>query len=279
MSVFRSCARRRRAQRAFVAVAAFACMSILVASVLAASRGDESWYDAEHGWRVTQKLWIVETNDGGATWRELPNPQDSQAGSVLRTGLRSGLYHNATDDRVYWTNDGGRFWGYSPRIGASLTGEGRFLFWTGGRSIYRVQPWPFPSRCVVVVRRDRCAYRDKRGFLREAKFTAVRVGTVPTGRVVAAVVPGGVVGATTSSVVGVKPYVILARWAGRATRPQVLLQELPHPPTGTLFACDEPFVDWPRLAISACDLESPRSTAIGVWRSDDGGRRWRLASG
>lgn len=260
-----------------VAVACAACFAALglTPSSRSASQGRESWYDADHGWRVVEGFVIDESNDGGATWRRLPNPHDSQVGTVLRTGVASGVYEDSFDDRMYWTNDGGRHWSYSPRIGQPLTGSGRFLFWWQGRWVYRVRPWPAPYRCTVYLRSVRCGYRDRRGRIREGTLTATKVASVPEGNLDASVIPGGVVAATVALSAGIRPYAVVARWIGRGSQPKVISRELPHPSDRTLSACRAPLVDWPTIVVPACEFGGRKG--VGLWSTDDGGKVWRFS--
>lgn len=60
-----------------------------------ASLGDESWYDADHGWRVVGLKAIQQTDDGGATWRRLPNPLGDLGGDRCGYRDRSGRLRGA----------------------------------------------------------------------------------------------------------------------------------------------------------------------------------------
>lgn len=268
--------RRSRQRRAAAALVMTASLG-LCGAAQTAMQGPESWYDAGHGWRAVGLQAIFESNDGGATWHKLPNPQDSQPATVLRTGLKVGLQVNATTDRTLWTNDSGRHWSYAPQIGAPATGADAFLFWAKGRAVYRVTPWPPPYACTRVLRGNRCGYVDGRGRVREARLTATRVGTVPEGALAASVLPGGVVAAAFATGPSARPYVLLARYPRRLGAPRVRVQELPHPADPTLTACAAPLVDWPRIAIAACRFGDDSAGAVGFWLSLDGGSSWNLA--
>lgn len=269
----RGSGRRLRAAAAACALAGLALA--IPATSSTASQDSESWYDADHGWRVGEGLVAQETNDGGRTWRTLPNPHDSQVASVLRTGLTAGVYENSIDGSMFWTNDGGKHWSQSLRIGSPAIGSGSFLFWWHGRSVYRVRPWPAPYRCTTYVKGMRCGYKDGRGRLREAAFTATKVASVPAGTARASVVPGGVVAVTAGLARGERPSVALVRWVRRDGRPTATTQELPLPADRTFSACEVPLVRWPILVVTACEV--PSGTPSAFWRSRNGGRDWQFS--
>jgi hypothetical protein len=241
-----------------------------------AVQGTESWYDADHGWRAVGLDRVLETNDGGATWRKLPNPLDSKPATVLRTGVRAGLQTDSTTDKTLWTNDDGRHWAYAPEVGSPATGAGHFLFWARARTVYRVIPWPPPYRCTRLLKGERCGYRDARGTIRSAKLRSTPVGTVPEGVALPTVIPGGVVAATGVAHATDRPFALIARYTSLNRPPHVRTQELPHPLDRTLYACSAPLVEWPRIAIPACDFARGDQDLFGYWTSVDGGSMWTL---
>jgi len=253
-----------------VVVAAAAC-----SAAWGAQLAHESWLDAEHGWKVVPLKDVLETNDGGRTWRRLPNPQDSETLNVLRTGLTTGLQVDSVTDHILWTNDSGRHWSYAKQIGTPTTGSGRFLFWAHGRTLYRVLPWPPPWRCISVLRGSLCGYRDSSGRMRAGRLQSVVVARVPEGNLRPTVIPGGVVAATSTPDGTTAPYALVARYLDRSARPRVRIAALPHPPGSTLYACRAPMAEWPRVTIEACRWGGG-DDPVTTWLSDNGGTSWRL---
>lgn len=258
---------------------AAACGALIVAvglgSARGASLGGESWYDADHGWRIHSSN-IQESNDGGRTWRNLfSHPfSDTNLNGVLRTGLRAGLYYEGGTRgyTVNWTNDGRRFF-YSPQLRQPVTGEGRFLFfWVGGK-LYRVSPWPFPRKCVGTTPTGMCLYEAKKGKRLTARFAVSLVGQVADGFIGAATtVPGGVVAVSHAAT---KPAVLEARWV-RGGSPNVTSSSLPAPETVRLDSCSAQgvFVDWPLVVIEACSVDGANLVPAGYWESSNGGSSW-----
>ncbi len=60
-----------------LAILTLTLAAIACSTASSAQLGTESWLDAEHGWRVVPLRDVLETNNGGRTWRRLPNPQDT----------------------------------------------------------------------------------------------------------------------------------------------------------------------------------------------------------
>jgi hypothetical protein len=234
----------RRPRSSFLSVRARLAIGVIVLGVAlvsagaqGASLGGESWYDAEHGWRIRNSN-IQESNDGGATWKSiLAHPLiDTNTNGVLRTGLRAGLYYEGgtRGSTVQWTNDGRRFF-YSPQLRQPATGEGRFLFFWVDRVLFRATPWPFPSACLASTPTGLCIYAPSKGKKRVARFTVTRVGALSDGIIGgAATVPGGVIAVSHAATT---PSFLEARWLG-AGGPSVTAGPLPSPENVKLDSCE-----------------------------------------
>lgn len=262
------------------AVATAALAALLITGAQAAIADGESWYDADHGWRLAQSAqWIEETNDGGLSWRRIY--RTGGAAAVLRTGRHAGVYYESgcCAESTYWTNDGKAFY-TSRQITPFVTGEGRFLFVWNGRNLYRVTPWPFPSKCLRQSRAGGCVYKAPGGRERVAAFTSRLVSSVPNGVIgEAATVPGGVVAVSAPRAGVGDAYAIVARWIGRdPNRPTISAQALPAPPNVRLWVCGtfrRVYVSWPDIVVPACagDPAGPLVRA-GYWQTSNGGTTW-----
>jgi hypothetical protein len=241
-------------------------IAVLVGSSagVSATVGQQSWYDADRGWRVVGQR-IDATEDGGATWRTIRRDDGISVSAVLRTGVRSGLFVESNSfDVVWWvTNDGGRNWASSRALSPyrQPIGSGSFLFMVGSSDVVRVTPWP-PPGAVVDGRPPR--FRNQR-LLRTAQGLVAGAELVPGGVFV-------VYYAKRSD--GIEPRARVVRYrrdgstvvdrrlpSGEPLRPCLL------PARGQLLG-----VEWPVLTIPAC-REDAGATA-GRWVSRNGGRNW-----
>lgn len=112
------------------------------------------------GARADAWMYVCSTENGGRSWHSV-----FQAGNGLmyvlgytRTSRTAGVVSIGREDMprtlrngVFWTNDNGRHWYETTRIGQGLEGRGSRLLWRDrrGKRLYEVRPWP-------PLRRPRC---------------------------------------------------------------------------------------------------------------------------
>jgi hypothetical protein len=225
-----------------------------------------SWFDSQFGWTEAGagvrcgRAALCSTNNGGATWR--PAFSRGPIASVARTSPRAGI---VALDRPraprYWTNDAGRHWYPTRRIGRGFAGNANLLFWRRGRVLYRARQWP-PRAGRRGVPASRIVAR-----LRTGRFVDL------------AIVPGGVAAVVTYDGEPDRLAVLVHR-LGRnrlTTLPRV------QRPAGTaslrlagsLSAPAFHFAQSPGLAVAATAYDRNRQ-AIGeiVWYSADAGSTW-----
>jgi hypothetical protein len=225
-----------------------------------------SWFDSQFGWTEAGagvrcgRAALCSTNNGGATWR--PIFSRGPIASVARTSPRAGIVGlDRPGVPRYWTNDAGRHWYPTRRIGRGFAGNANLLFWRRGRVLYRVPQWP-PRAGRRAVPASRIVAR-----LRAGRFVDL------------VIIPGGVAALVTYEGEPDRLAVLVHR-LGRnrlTTLPRV------QRPAGTaslrlagsLSAPALHFAQSPGLAVAATAYDRNRQ-AIGeiVWYSPDAGSTW-----
>jgi hypothetical protein len=218
---------------------------------------NESWFDAQHGWRVNVGT-VESSEDGGLTWHSILRRRG--ASKAVRTSRTTGVV--ALARRVLWTRDNGRHW-RTLRAGTDLQGQNHWLFYVGGRtrrSLFQVTPWPPQNRT-----------------------RSTKVAELPQGESFSALetIPGGIAAAI-NLLNGKHPRVpkVLIRRFGRNRVISVPLP--PEWPNGSCYLSGFR-VKWPAITVLAqvyegygsCD--SSISTAI-IWFSPDGGDTWTIGA-
>lgn len=233
----------------------------------AATVGRQSWYDANHGWRVVSQR-IEATDDGGATWRTIRRDDGITVKQILRTGVQTGLFVEGNSfDTVWWlTNDGGRNWASTRALSPYRRpiGSGSFLFMYSSSDLVRVTPWP-----------PRGSVRDGR----PPRLQNQRLLRTAQGKLAgAALVPGGVFAVYYARRVSDnnEPRARVVRYRRDGTT-VVVDRRLPaSEPLGPCLLAEKGQllgVDWPTLTIPACGASA---MPAGRWVSTTGGRYWRL---
>ena len=216
---------------------------------------------------------ICATDDGGRTWRTV-----FALGSFLRDPVRTSALAGVVLAGPYpfWTRDGGRTWLQMERPPApdpglpdptppSYQGRATLLFLHyGGRTLYRVVPWPPPAAAPCVRRRasdpDVCGIPPANGGLGYRAVHTLASGALGP----MANVPGGVAALVTAD--GRAPAGVLVHRRGRTT-----VRRFPSPPATHLRPDFSPRVaaSWPWLFV----IGHSRSV---FWWSRDGGTTWRV---
>ncbi|MFN2466713.1 MAG: hypothetical protein ABR521_01065 [Gaiellaceae bacterium] len=236
----------------------------------------ESWYDADHGWRVVRGRQLYGTADGGATWTKLVDYRGCSDGcgisEIVRTSPRHGLHHDLdTFPLAYATSDGGRHWvelfSTVQGAGSPVAGSGRWLYAVQGHpntyhdpplALHRLQPWPLRGRRT----------RDRTVFV-SADAHILALDTIP----------GGIAA-------------VLVRRPGFGSTPQVRVQLRRHERVTTrtlpeLASCRDPasichwtiVANWPALLVAATQLRTSwwDGKVAALWYSADGGETWQGA--
>ena len=219
---------------------------------------------------------ICATDDGGRTWRTV-----FAVGSFLRDPVRTSALAGVVLAGPYpfWTRNGGRTWFEMERPPASspglpdptpprYQGRGNLLFvHYGGRTLYRVVPWPSRAEPPCTARgpepaRRVCGVPPANGGLEyRAVHTLERDALGPMANV-----PGGIVALVTGD--RRAPAAVLLHRLGRTT-----LRRLPPPPASHLPPDFSPRVaaSWPWLFVVA-------HSRTAFWWSRDGGRTWGVVA-
>jgi hypothetical protein len=225
-----------------------------------------SWFDSQFGWSAPAEgvkcggAALCSTDNGGATWR--PIFSRGPIASVARTSPTAGI---VAVDRAgaprYWTNDAGRHWFATRRIGPGFAGNANLLFWRRGRVLYRLRQWPPPAS-------------------RQAVATSQIVARLRTGRFSdLAIVPGGVAAVVTYDDDPDRVAVLVHR-LGRSRLTTLPRVERPTGAASLRFAdsLSAPALDFaasPGLAVAA-KAYNRNGDLIGevVWYSPDAGTSW-----
>ena len=209
--------------------------------------GYESASDAMHRW-ASRENGVFSSDDGGKTWHRIyPSP----AVDLVRTSSRDGVIAvgspasacNCATTRL-WTNDDGRSWQATDRIGPSFDGRGSRLYWWQSGSLYAVDDWP-----------------------PEGSFSSHKIASAAGTIVDAAVLPDG-----------------LAALVDRRTlAPQVVITRSGTTQTVTLPAVAAATVrsisaQWPALTVTGHSYASPQAgpDPTVTWHTRDGGATWTV---
>lgn len=231
-------------------------------------------------------MYVCSTEDGGRTWQRV-----FQAGNGLmyllgytRTSRTAGVVSIGREDMprtlrngVFWTNDNGRHWYETTRIGRSVEGRGNRLFWSDrfGKRLYEVRPWP-------PIQRPRCGGlwawhpQDQRrrkdgsvcvGARENAGMRSSLVARTQAGEEFASfwtwrATPEGVIVLIGPTL----PLRVLTREGG-VNR----IQTLASPPVPASSSLSEARLEgeWPRFS-----LLGSLDRRWFVWRTSDGGNTW-----
>jgi PQQ-like domain len=213
--------------------------------------GYRSASDVQHRWQ-SRENGVFSSDDGGKTWRRIyPSP----AVRVVRTSARDGVISvgspapacNCTTKRL-WTDDNGKSWHQTARLGPGFDGSGGNLYWWDAAGLYQLDRWP-PR---TTISSSRLAVPGG-GIVDDALLSGGGIAVLVDRRLAA-------------------PQVIITR-AGR-TRTVTL------PAAGGAATVRAITAVGPTLTVTGHSYESPTSgpDPTVTWRSTDGGTTWQLTA-
>jgi hypothetical protein len=241
---------------------------------------------------------VCSTEDGGRTWRTI-----FRGGNyivvVVRTSPRAGVVSTGAHGHTeFWTRDNGRHWFATDLIGGDeslgapaplIVGSGHHLYWTRqeGATVYRVTPWPTEGAAICAGRWAWSAFTAEtadpngshcQGPAVEAGMRSRAVTTIADASVAwLANAPAGFLALYSHRKPVSSRLTIAVRSRGSAW-----IRNLPTPKglNVVAFTPRRLSVSWPFVRVRAVAwLDAASSTSrVLTWRSDDGGRSWRVSS-
>jgi hypothetical protein len=297
------------------AVAAIVCGTcVLAASASTLPPGAKrhiSWADARHGWVPNHKtfecaddhpeaVWegtVCSTEDAGRRWRTI-----FRGGNYIllavRTSPRAGVVSTGAHGHAeFWTRDNGRHWFPTDLLGGDhglgappprIVGNGHHLYWARqeGATVYRVTPWPPEEAAICAGQWAWSAFTTETADPNGSHCQGPAVEAGMRSRAVTTLTGASVVWLMRA------PAGFLALYSRREpasrltvaihSRGSASIRNLPTPNGLTVVALTPRglSVSWPFVrvrALARLRSSSPTSRLL-TWRSDDGGRSWRVSS-